>query len=184
MDDAGFILRAYAARRCPLAQLSGPFPVREVRASRLLNFALHASGRESAGLRCSHFRPYTRPGEPVESAPCVVYCHGNAGSRVDALMTLHALLPYGISVCPHPRATHHTPQACAAQALGYSLVRLGRHVSFLCLSSQITTVGANRNGHARAVEPLGTGPLPPQLLRTCSLRAFPPNCSAYHHQTL
>jgi hypothetical protein len=84
-----------------------------------------------------------------------------------------------------PTPTRHTPHTtsmcCASTGL---LVRLGRHVSFLCLSSQITTVGANRNGHARAVEPLGTGPLPPQLLRTCSLRALPPNCSAYHHQTL
>ena len=153
MDDASFILRAYAARRCPLAQLSGPFPVREVRASRLLNFALHASGRESAGLRCSHFRPYTRPGEPVESAPCVVYCHGNAGSRVDALMTLHALLPYGISVCPHPRATHHTPQACAAQALAYSYGSDGmfhfsvcHHKSQRCQSQRTRTSGrATRN---------------------------------------
>ena len=180
MDDASFILRAYAARRCPLAQLSGPFSVREVRAARLLNFAQHASGRACAGLRCSHFRPYTRPGEPVESAPCVVYCHGNAGSRVDALMTLHALLPYGISVCPHPHTTHHTPQACAAHALAYSY---GSDCIFHF--SVITNHnGANRNGHARAVEPLGTGPLPPQLLRTCSLRASPPNCSAYHHQTL
>ena len=40
----------------------------------------------------SNFRPRARP------FPCVVFCHGNAGSRVDALPMLPVLLPAGISL--------------------------------------------------------------------------------------
>jgi len=40
----------------------------------------------------ARFRPRSRP------FPCVVFCHGNAGSRVDALPLLPVLLPAGISL--------------------------------------------------------------------------------------
>lgn len=34
----------------------------------------------------------------LEPAPCVVYCHGNSGSRLDALDAVRLLLPLGLSV--------------------------------------------------------------------------------------
>ncbi len=60
-------------------------------------------------MKCSHFQPAEsselddedvhklRP--KSEPFPCVIYCHGNAGSRVDALPLLPILLPQGVSVC-------------------------------------------------------------------------------------
>ena len=82
-----------------------------------------------------------------------------------------------------PHTTHHTPQSMCVLRKHWP-TRTARTACFISLCVITNHNGANRNGHARAVESLGTGPLPPQLLRTCSLRALPPNCSAYHHQTL
>eukprot|EP00756_Hemistasia_phaeocysticola_P065799 Hpha_TRINITY_DN8796_c0_g1::TRINITY_DN8796_c0_g1_i1::g.45266::m.45266 len=48
-------------------------------------------------LRCSHFEP-TPSERPSERMPCVVYLHGNCGSRVDALESVTWLLPAGITV--------------------------------------------------------------------------------------
>lgn len=61
-------------------------------------------------LRCSHFQPAESTDEQdvldvqklrpkKDPFPCVIYCHGNAGSRVDALPLLPILLPHGVSVC-------------------------------------------------------------------------------------
>lgn len=44
-------------------------------------------------LRCSHFFK-----EKTLESPCIVYCHGNSGSRLDALDILESLLPLNISV--------------------------------------------------------------------------------------
>jgi pimeloyl-ACP methyl ester carboxylesterase len=44
-------------------------------------------------LRCSHFLQ-----DPGRRAPCVVYCHGNSGSRLDCLDLLERLLPLGVTV--------------------------------------------------------------------------------------
>uniref|UniRef100_A0A7S0DUI0 AB hydrolase-1 domain-containing protein n=1 Tax=Hanusia phi TaxID=3032 RepID=A0A7S0DUI0_9CRYP len=63
-------------------------------------------------LKCSHFQPAelidlensndqdmkSRMRPQSKPFPCVVYCHGNAGSRVDAMAVLPILLPQGISV--------------------------------------------------------------------------------------
>ena len=44
-------------------------------------------------LRCSHFQSATH-----KYQPCVVYCHGNSGSRLDCLDILGHLLPLKVSV--------------------------------------------------------------------------------------
>jgi len=46
-------------------------------------------------IHCSHFELLENWGVPT---PCVIYLHGNGGGRVDALETVRALLPCGISV--------------------------------------------------------------------------------------
>jgi len=46
-------------------------------------------------LQCSHFEPVMDWGKPL---PCVIYCHGNGGGRIDALESVAALLPCMISV--------------------------------------------------------------------------------------
>ena len=51
-------------------------------------------------LKCSHYLPVVE-GQGRGSAgrvPCVIYCHGNCGSRVDASDCLDLLLPQNISV--------------------------------------------------------------------------------------
>jgi len=51
-------------------------------------------------LRCSHYLPIlegNRAGQQTKF-PCVIYCHGNCGSRVDASDCLDLLLPQSISV--------------------------------------------------------------------------------------
>ncbi|XP_031377313.1 uncharacterized protein LOC116192807 isoform X2 [Punica granatum] len=47
-------------------------------------------------LQCSHYMPAVCPeGKPL---PCVIYCHGNSGCRVDASETAIVLLPSNITV--------------------------------------------------------------------------------------
>lgn len=47
-------------------------------------------------LQCSHYMPTVRPeGKPL---PCVIYCHGNSGSRADASEAAIILLPSNITV--------------------------------------------------------------------------------------
>jgi pimeloyl-ACP methyl ester carboxylesterase/CRP-like cAMP-binding protein len=54
-------------------------------------------------LQCSHWEPEgdSRPGGPDASLPCIVYLHGNCGSRMEALEVLQPamLVPGGASVC-------------------------------------------------------------------------------------
>ncbi|KAJ0881009.1 putative acylglycerol lipase [Helianthus annuus] len=47
-------------------------------------------------LKCSHYLPIVSPeGKPL---PCVIYCHGNSGSRADASEAAIILLPSNITV--------------------------------------------------------------------------------------
>jgi len=48
-------------------------------------------------LCCSHYEP-AKDYRPKERLPCVVYCHGNCGCRVDAGNQVDLLLPYNITV--------------------------------------------------------------------------------------
>jgi len=48
-------------------------------------------------LYCSHYEP-TKEYRPKEKLPCVIYCHGNCGCRLDAGHQLDLLLPYNITV--------------------------------------------------------------------------------------
>ena len=48
-------------------------------------------------LQCSHFEP-TQAQRPSAKMPCVVYLHGNCGSRQDATECVTVLLPHGISL--------------------------------------------------------------------------------------
>ena len=51
----------------------------------------------AAGLRlqCSHYEPEVRGAAPL---PCVIYLHGNSGSRCDATEAIRLLLPARITV--------------------------------------------------------------------------------------
>ena len=44
-------------------------------------------------LRCSHFLPVS-----TKKISCIIYCHGNSGSRLDCLDILEHLLPLNISI--------------------------------------------------------------------------------------
>jgi cephalosporin-C deacetylase-like acetyl esterase len=45
-------------------------------------------------LQCSYYSPVIRP----KKLPCVIYCHGNCGSRLDAIEAIKCLLPLNIPV--------------------------------------------------------------------------------------
>ena len=69
-------------------------------------------------LRCSHWEPAASC-RPSEKIPCVVYLHGNCGSRVEALDVLHLVLSLGMSLfsldlggAVRTHATHPYPTAC------------------------------------------------------------------------
>ena len=49
-------------------------------------------------LRCSHYKREAFDKNKNEPAPCVVYLHGNSGSRCDATDAVRLLLPIGIDV--------------------------------------------------------------------------------------
>ncbi|KAG6758919.1 hypothetical protein POTOM_035382 [Populus tomentosa] len=53
------------------------------------------NGRGDA-LQCSHYMPIVNPQE--KPLPCVIYCHGNSGCRVDASEAAIILLPSNITV--------------------------------------------------------------------------------------
>ena len=73
-----------------------------------MSFPMVQNGRGFV-LKCSHFQP-AEPVDPSvdditnlrpksEPFPCLIYCHGNAGSRVDCLPLVPLVLPQGISIC-------------------------------------------------------------------------------------
>ena len=56
---------------------------------------LELTGALGLRLKCSHYR---REDFRAEPSPCVVYLHGNSGSRCDATNAVRLLLPMGIDV--------------------------------------------------------------------------------------
>jgi hypothetical protein len=50
-------------------------------------------------LKCSLFEPIKLK-EPLNpnKYPCIIYCHGNSGSRLDALEYLEYFIPLGIGL--------------------------------------------------------------------------------------
>lgn len=56
--------------------------------------------RTSRGLllECSHYRPEAEPGKDPEPTPVVIYLHGNASSRLEALQVIRPLLVRRIAV--------------------------------------------------------------------------------------
>lgn len=49
-------------------------------------------------LECSHYRPEAEPGKDPEPTPVVIYLHGNASSRLEALQVIRPLLVKRIAV--------------------------------------------------------------------------------------
>jgi pimeloyl-ACP methyl ester carboxylesterase len=52
-------------------------------------------GADGLTLKCSHYEPEVRGDDPL---PCVIYLHGNSGSRCDATEAIRLLLPARITV--------------------------------------------------------------------------------------
>src|SRR5690606_15919201 len=48
-------------------------------------------------LQVSHYQPVPEE-RPRKKLPCVIYCHGNCGCRLDAVDCLRILLPYNITL--------------------------------------------------------------------------------------
>eukprot|EP01060_Flectonema_neradi_P032745 TRINITY_DN527_c0_g1_i11.p1 TRINITY_DN527_c0_g1~~TRINITY_DN527_c0_g1_i11.p1 ORF type:complete len:677 (+),score=208.72 TRINITY_DN527_c0_g1_i11:78-2108(+) len=58
---------------------------------------LTISNPRGMSLQCSHFEP-TQAQRPSAKMPCVVYLHGNCGSRQDATECVTVLLPHGVTL--------------------------------------------------------------------------------------
>lgn len=58
---------------------------------------LDLKNKKGLTLKCSHYMPIDSQ-RKSEKLPCVVYLHGNCGSRCDAIETVQLLLPYDITV--------------------------------------------------------------------------------------
>jgi len=56
---------------------------------------LQITNKRGLTLECSHFEPVKRIAKQL---PCVIYLHGNASSRLEALHTIEALLPVNITL--------------------------------------------------------------------------------------
>jgi len=80
-------------------------------------------------------RPQQRP------FPCVVFCHGNAGSRVDALPILPLLLPVGISVLAFDFAGAGKSEGDFLSLGHYEKDDLSTVVDFLRASGRVSRVG-------------------------------------------
>ncbi|CAJ1386690.1 unnamed protein product [Effrenium voratum] len=50
-------------------------------------------------LVCTIFEPEKRPEDKSGEKACVVFCHGNAGCRLDGFLQVHCFLPLNIAVC-------------------------------------------------------------------------------------
>lgn len=46
-------------------------------------------------IKCSHFMPKETSSAPF---PCVIFCHGNCGNRLDSLDAMEMLLPHGYTL--------------------------------------------------------------------------------------
>ena len=60
-----------------------------------LRACLQVEGSQGLKLQCSHYVPEAPSREPL---PCVIYLHGNSGSRCDATEAIRLLLPARITV--------------------------------------------------------------------------------------
>eukprot|EP00931_Biecheleriopsis_adriatica_P096030 TRINITY_DN69676_c0_g1_i1.p1 TRINITY_DN69676_c0_g1~~TRINITY_DN69676_c0_g1_i1.p1 ORF type:complete len:645 (-),score=109.80 TRINITY_DN69676_c0_g1_i1:30-1964(-) len=91
-------------RRYTRLELCGPygnrFRVGNTTVSRVNYTVVNARG---IPLVCTLFEPELqqrpRGGEPLPERACVVFCHGNACSRLDGFEQVHALLPLNIALC-------------------------------------------------------------------------------------
>ena len=78
LGPSEFSIRGHVCRRVDI----------EVSVTQLLN-------PQGLKLQCSWFKP---PSSRTRALPCVVYCHGNCGNRLDALDILEYVLMLGMSV--------------------------------------------------------------------------------------
>uniref|UniRef100_A0A3N7FG94 Serine aminopeptidase S33 domain-containing protein n=1 Tax=Populus trichocarpa TaxID=3694 RepID=A0A3N7FG94_POPTR len=63
---------------------------------RLIQNSTQVQNSRGDVLQCSHYMPIVNPQE--KPLPCVIYCHGNSGCRVDASEAAIVLLPSNITV--------------------------------------------------------------------------------------
>eukprot|EP00271_Cylindrocystis_brebissonii_P008118 TRINITY_DN22142_c0_g1_i1.p1 TRINITY_DN22142_c0_g1~~TRINITY_DN22142_c0_g1_i1.p1 ORF type:complete len:570 (-),score=127.02 TRINITY_DN22142_c0_g1_i1:274-1983(-) len=91
-----FVIRPPRAEYSPDEDLLGPrFNLKGRRFRRHDLELVNARGHV---LQCSHYMPASLPERPDKKLPCVIYCHGNSGCRVDANDAAVMLLPDNITL--------------------------------------------------------------------------------------
>lgn len=97
-EICNLVIRPPRARYNPLTQL-GPkrFKLRDKLAPEIERCDFTVRNSRGLELKCSHYKP-VKEQRPAVAMPCVVYLHGNCGSRCDALDALNTLIPYNITV--------------------------------------------------------------------------------------
>ena len=117
-----------------------------------LDFLLTKQNGRGHVLRCSHFQPaeYLENDETddiqklrpkSDPFPCVIYCHGNAGSRVDALPLLPVFLPHGISVCSFDFAGAGQSEGQYLSLGHFEKEDLRTVIEFLMSSKRVSRIG-------------------------------------------
>lgn len=96
---------------------------------------------ESRGYRiiCSHFKPFSK--NKSEKFPVVIYCHGNCGSRIDALDTVQVLLPFGISVLAFDFAGCGLSEGKYISLGYFEKIDLGNIIKFMRENKNIGKIG-------------------------------------------
>jgi len=69
----------------------------QIRAKNYYRKDINLINPQGHNLQCSHYEPDAKERTDKE-LPCVIFCHGNWGSRLDALPIVQSLLPHNITV--------------------------------------------------------------------------------------
>ncbi|EFA83276.1 alpha/beta hydrolase fold-1 domain-containing protein [Heterostelium album PN500] len=91
-------------------------------------------------IQCSHFKPaeYWSNGKQL---PCVIYCHGNSGCRLDALECVRTLLPINITVVAFDFAGSGLSGGEYVSLGYYEKEDIGTIVKHLRETGKISTIG-------------------------------------------
>jgi len=88
-------------------------------------------------LQCSYYEPTKRPAK----LPCVIYCHGNCGSRLDATEALRLLIPMNVCVLSFDFSGSGLSQGEFVSLGYYEKLDLEAVVDWLRKSIKVTRIG-------------------------------------------
>ncbi|KAF0975618.1 hypothetical protein FDP41_005612 [Naegleria fowleri] len=91
-------------------------------------------------IECSHYQPIESQ-RTKEKLPCVIYCHGNCGSRCDALDAVSILLPYNITVFAFDFTGSGLSEGDYVSLGNYEKQDVGTIVEYLWSTKRVSRIG-------------------------------------------